>query len=116
MWFRRKVQKGIKLGQKIGYPTLNFSVGNFSQFYKYGVYGCEIKIGNQIYQGALYFGPKLSKPTKVLEIHVPKFNKNIYGQFIQFRLLKKIRNSKKFDSLNDLKEQIQKDLFIISAK
>ena len=114
-WFNRKVQKGTKLGQKIGYPTLNFNVGNFGKSYNHGVYSCEVKIGDRIYESALYFGPKLNGRI-TLEIYVIGFSKKIYGQFIQFRLLKKIRNPKIFDSLDDLKKQIQKDLLRISAK
>ena len=112
-WFSRKVQKGTQTGQKIGYPTLNFRVGSFSQACNDGVYSCEVKMGDQIYQGALYLGPRLSKSTKVLEVHIPKFNKNIYGKFIKFRLLKKIRGAKTFSNLDDLKKQIQKDLLNI---
>ncbi len=112
-WFRRKVQKGTKTGQKIGYPTLNFSVGNFGQSYRDGVYACDVRIADKLYKGALYFGPRLDRPGRVLEVYVVRFNKKIYGQFIHFRVLKKIRDAKTFDNLNDLKKQIQKDLLAI---
>lgn len=112
-WFNRKVQKGTKTGQKIGYPTLNFSVGVFGKSYRDGVYACDVRIANKLYKGALYFGPRLSKSAKVLEIYVLDFNKKIYGQFIQFRLLKKIRGAKTFNNPDNLKKQIQKDLLMI---
>ena len=112
-WFIRKVQKGAQVGRKIGYPTLNFRVGDFGRFYRDGVYACDIRIAGKLHKGALYFGPHLSKSTKVLEVHVPELNKKIYGQFIQFRLLKKIRNAKILSNLDDLKRQIRKDLLKI---
>ena len=111
MWIRRKVQSGTKTGQKIGYPTLNFNVGNFSR--QSGVYACEILIANKIYKGALYFGPRLSHQGKVLEMYVIGFNKKIYGQFVHFQVDKKIRNAKPFKNLDDLKKQIKKDVALI---
>lgn len=113
MWIRRKVQKGTGTGQKISYPTLNFHVGNFGESNKPGVYSAEVRITDKIYQGALYYGSRLSHRGKVLEIYVKKFDKKIYGQFVQFRVLKKIRSPKKFSNPNELKKQIQKDLFLI---
>ena len=115
-WFNRKVQKGTKTGQKIGYPTLNFSVGNFGQSYRDGVYACDVRVADKLHKGALYFGPRLNKSKKVLEVYVLDFNKKIYGQFIQFRLLKKIRDTKTFSNLDDLKKQIQKDLLGIYSE
>ena len=110
MNFRRKVQKGTGTGTKIGYPTLNFNVGHFGKHYGEGVYDSEVKIGSKIYKGALYFGPRLNHPGKVLEIYVFEFSKKIYNQFAAFRVLKKIRKPKTFKSLEELKKQIKKDL------
>jgi len=111
MWIRRKVQSGTKTGQKIGYPTLNFHVGNFNR--PSGVYACEILIAGKSYKGALYFGPRLSHQGNVLEMHVVGFNKKIYGWFVRFRVGKKIRSTKPFNDLDDLKNQIRKDLISI---
>ena len=110
MWIRRKVQKGTKTGQKIGFPTLNFNVGNFSKSYKPGVYACNIHIAGKLYSGALYFGPRLQNRVNVLEIFVQNFSRNIYGQFVQFHVSKKIRDPKRFTDTDTLKKQIRKDL------
>ncbi len=108
MWIRRKVQHGNKTGRKIGFPTINLNVGNIE--YSNGVYDCEVKIQNQVYKGALYFGPGFKKHKKVLEIFVINFNKKVYGKLISFKIGKKIRGPKKFDNLNLLKKQITDDL------
>lgn len=110
MWITRKVQPGTQTGQKIGYPTLNFNVGNFGTLKKPGVYDCEIRISDRTYKGALYFGPRLSHPGEVLEVHVIGFSKKIYGHFIHLRVLKKIRGVIKMNNTDQLKKQIQKDL------
>ncbi len=113
MWIKRKVQSGTSTGQKIGYPTLNFNVGGFAKSHQPGVYACDIRITDKLYKGALYFGPRLSHAGNVLEIHVVGFNKKIYGQFVRFRVIKKIRSAKSFKHLDSLKKQIQSDLLHI---
>lgn len=109
-WIRRKVQTGKKLGRTIGFPTLNFHVANFSRFYKESVYSCQVNIAGIFYQGALHFGPKLGGQKNVLEMHVIGFNEMIYGQFVHFRIIKRIRNIKKFANLELLKKQILADI------
>lgn len=110
MKFIRKIKSGSRTGQKIGYPTLNFNVGNFADYYKPGVYKCEVTLNNLSYIGALYFGPKLSHKSNVLEMHIVSYDRQIYGQFVRFKVGKKIRNPKQFNSLISLKKQIGIDL------
>ncbi len=110
MLFRRKVKPGSRMGQKIGYPTLNFNVGSFADHYSPGVYKCEMTLDNSSYIGALYFGPKLSHKSNVLEVHVVNYNGQIYGQFVHFKVGKKIRSPKTFSGLDELKKQIGIDL------
>ena len=110
MWIRRKVKPGHQLGRKIGHPTLNFNVGAFSNYYRPGVYVCEVKIHGKIHRGALYFGPKLTRPGFALEIYVLDYSGDLYGHFVHFKMGKKIRNPKTFDSPEALKKQIQKDV------
>ncbi len=110
MWLHRKVLQGKKLGRKIGFPTLNFHVGNFGKSYSDGVYACQVHIGKVLYKGALYYGSRLSSRGKVLEVHVLDFNKNIYNQFIQLKVGKKIRGPQSFSNLDALKKQITDDL------
>ncbi len=108
--FKRKVKQGSKTGRKIGYPTINFNVGNFVDYYQSGVYVCEIIINSKIYKGALYFGKKMHHKGNVLEIYILNFSHKIYGQFVQFKVSKKIRSPKSFSELSELKKQVGKDL------
>jgi riboflavin kinase / FMN adenylyltransferase len=108
--FRRKVKAGNKIGRKIGCPTLNFNVGNFSEFFSPGVYACEMKIDRKPYRGSLYYGPKINHPQNILEVHVEGFSRQIYGHLIEFKVCKKLRDPMKFDSLEELKKQINKDI------
>lgn len=110
MWIRRKVKPGHQLGRKLGHPTINFNVGSFALHRQPGVYSCEVKIHGKIYRGALYFGPKLARPGLALEIYVLDYSGNLYGQYINFKVGKKIRKPKRFDSPEALKKQIQEDV------
>ena len=110
MFYQRKVKKGSNTGNKIGFPTINFNVGNFAEHHSPGVYKCEVIIDNESYIGALYFGPKLSHKGDTLEVYIIGFDRQIYGQFVRFKIIKKIRFPKKFSKLNDLKKQIAIDL------
>ena len=110
MWIRRKVKPGYQMGRQLGHPTLNFKVGNFALHYKPGVYSCELRIHGKIHKGALYFGPKQTHRGMALEIHVLDYSGNLYGHFVQFRPLKKLRAPKKFGSPEALKKQIQQDV------
>lgn len=110
MWIKRKVQKGTVTGRKIGFPTINLNVSNLAKEYTDGVYACSVKINNLIYQGALYMGAGFGHRKKILEIYIIGFSKIIYGKFISFKIFQKLRGTKKFDSLDELKKQIEKDI------
>ena len=110
MWIHRKVQKGTGTGVKIGFPTLNFNVGNFDEHYGEGVYVSEVKIDKTVYKSALYFGPRLNSRRTVLEMYVVGFSKMLYGKIVRFKVIKKIRKPKTFINLKSLKKQIIEDL------
>lgn len=110
MWFRRKVKSGVKVGRQLGYPTLNFKVGSFEDHYKPAVYACILLIAGKQYKGALYLGPKFLSKSNVLEVFVVDFSRQIYGQFVSFKVGKKVRGPMKFSSLEELRKQILKDL------
>ncbi len=114
-WYRRKVQMGAQEGRKIGFPTLNFTVGDFARNHAAGVYGCELVIHGKHHKGALYFGPRLGTGDMVLELYVLDFNQMVYGENVRFKVLGKIRNALSFNNLNEIKYQIEKDLHLILA-
>lgn len=114
-WIRRKVQVGVQEGRKIGFPTLNFKVGDFGHTYSAGVYGCELEIRGKTHKGALYFGPRLGTRNMALEIYVLDFDQDVYGEIVRFRILGKIRNAMSFGKITEIKSQIEQDLQSIVA-
>ncbi len=108
-----KVIEGDRLGRKIGFPTANLAVNPEKLMPKVGVYLVRVTVDQKNYYGLLNYGFKPTvggKLEAVAEVHILDFNKDIYGQKIKVEFIERIRDEKKFSSLNELKRQIINDL------
>lgn len=108
------VLKGRQLGRVIGFPTANISLAENKLKLPNGVYGSLTKIEDDdtIYLSVTNIGnnPTISDNNNLsIETHIYNFNKDIYGKKINIKIMKMIRKEKKFDTINDLKEQIKID-------
>lgn len=106
-----KIVYGDSLGKKIGFPTANI----FNQYISLnkGVYAVYIYgISNIPLQGILNFGtrPTFFGKSQKYEVYIFNIQENLYGKYINLKIIKKIRKEKKFNSVNDLKKQINKDI------
>jgi riboflavin kinase/FMN adenylyltransferase len=107
-----KIIKGNELGRKIGYPTANLKI-----FEKYklkpqnGVYLTRTKLKKQTYFGMMNIGirPTISAKNNQIETHLFDFNGNLYGHEMTLEILEKIREEKKFKSIEKLKIQLDVD-------
>ena len=112
------VVEGNKIGRTINFPTANINYPDNIVEPPNGVYFVKIKLqdGRKI-KGIANFGTKptvSSGSTKILETHIlDGFDEDIYGQNIEVYFLKFIRPEQKFDNLDALKEQIQKDISLV---
>ena len=107
-----KVIKGDGLGKKIMYPTANIFVKEkYKIIPKDGVYLIKTFIKNKFYNGMMNIGhrPTIGANEKSLEVHLFNFNKDIYGEQISVDIISKIRDEKKFSSIEALKDQLVKD-------
>jgi len=113
-----KVVRGNGIGRKLGYPTAN--IFNYEKFIvpERGVYTAYIVVGRKVYLGAVNIGfkPTLKRKEYSLETHIINFNKNILNKKIRIVFLEKLREEKKFPSLNSLRRAIQKDIALITSK
>ena len=106
------VEHGDKNGRKLGYPTANLHIENYLRP-KYGVYavtGTVLSTGQQL-KGAANIGirPQFEPPKELLEPYFFDFSGDLYGQEIEVAFHHFLRGEAKFDSLDDLMVQMEKD-------
>ena len=106
------VVKGDGIGKKFGFPTANIQV---KQDYKLrpqnGVYLVRSKLAGIEFFGMMNIGmrPTVSGKTTQTEIHFFNLDQNLYDLEISLEVLEKIREEVKFNSTNELTEQLKKD-------
>ncbi|HMC02306.1 MAG TPA: bifunctional riboflavin kinase/FAD synthetase [Flavobacteriaceae bacterium] len=106
------VIEGKGLGKNIGFPTANiFIEESYKLIPKQGVYIVKSNIEGKNVFGMMNIGtnPTLGENKQSIEVHFFNFSKNLYNQNIQVGLLQRIRDEEKFNSLDNLKEQLKKD-------
>ena len=107
-----KVVKGDGLGKQIDYPTANIKIEeNYKIIPKDGVYYIKTTIDNKLYNGMMNIGhrPTIGSKEKSIEVNLFNFNRDIYDKIISINVIKKIRDEKKFSSIEALKAQLAKD-------
>ena len=107
-----EVIKGDGIGKKIKYPTANIlPVKNSKLIPGNGVYVCQVNFDNKNLRGMLNIGnrPTVDGKERRIELHIFDFNTNIYGKNVKISLITKIRDEIKFNNLDELKDQLQKD-------
>ena len=106
------VEHGDKNGRKLGYPTANLHVENYLRP-KYGVYAVTGRIlsSGETLKGAANMGirPQFEPPKELLEPYFFNFSGDLYGQEIEVAFHHFLRGEAKFESLDDLMLQMEKD-------
>ncbi|AYV21946.1 MULTISPECIES: bifunctional riboflavin kinase/FAD synthetase [Vibrio] len=106
-----RVAHGQKLARDFGFPTANISLKRYVSPVR-GVYAVQVYgVDSQPLPGIANVGkkPTVAGTTPDLEVHIFDFEGNLYGKQIEVALLHKIRDEKKFESLELLKQQIELD-------
>ncbi len=107
-----KVVHGKGLGKKWKYPTINIHIEeSYKLIPKSGVYVIKINLQDQLVFGIMNIGyrPTLNGKDQTIEVHLLDFNADLYGKKIQVRLVYRLRDEQKFDSIEDLFAQIKQD-------
>ena len=107
------VVEGNKMGRQLGFPTANMQLYEpLKQLPADGVYAVLVTVARREYHGVMNIGVRptvKTSPIRVIETHILDFNEDIYGQPIEVRLVQRIREERRFNSLDELKQQITKD-------
>ncbi|MEN9324064.1 MAG: hypothetical protein RL699_1844 [Bacteroidota bacterium] len=107
-----QVQKGNQLGRTIGFPTANLAVAEaYKLIPKKGVYLVQSVLNQKKVFGLMNIGvrPTVDGKTQTIEVFYLDFEGDLYGQQLQVELLDFIRDEQKFESLDALKIQLEKD-------
>ena len=110
--FFGKVVKGNSIGKTLGFPTANIKIGtDLKLIPKNGVYLISTIINQKIIFGMMNIGikPTTNENIKSIEVNLFDFNQDLYDTNITIYIKQFLREEIKFDSLNELKLQIEKD-------
>lgn len=113
------VIEGKRMGRTLGYPTANLQIAEEDKLIPAnGVYVVRVRLQNNpdpknftIHGGMMNIGirPTVDGTSRVIEVHLFDWSGTLYGQSIQVELLEFIRDERKFNSPDELREQIGKD-------
>ena len=106
------VVKGNKIGRRLTYPTANILIENkWKLLPGDGVYVVEVILENKQYFGMLNIGkkPTLDEGKHSVEVHIFDFSADVYDFEIKVEFIKRIRDEKQFNSLEDLQSQLKID-------
>jgi len=129
-----KVIKGDRLGRQMGFPTANLLVEeNYKLIPSDGIYAVEVELltkpqilpadqpmvtepqASQIavsrYKGMAYIGnrPTINGMNRNIEVNIFDFSREIYREYIRIHFLNFVREDMRFNSMEELKHQIEKD-------
>lgn len=113
-----EVIKSKQLGRTIGFPTANMKIESEMLIPKCGIYATKVYLDSKTYFGATNIGynPTVNGENLSVETNILNFNEDIYGKTIKVEFLERIRDEKKFNSLEELKSQLKIDTNYIYEK
>jgi len=111
-FFEGEVIHGDKIGRELGYPTANLKNTDEEKIVMGdGIYAVYADVEGKQYKGMMSIGfrPTVNGRTRVTEVNLFDFKKEIYGTVIRIYVKKYLRSEVKFNGLEELKEQLHKD-------
>ena len=107
------VRHGKQLGRTLGFPTMNVEPEAQKILPRYGVYACRVKIDGEWYNGVGNAGVKptvTDERRRLFEVYVYGYEGDAYGKEVTVRFCGFERPEVKFGSVEELKEQVMKDM------
>ncbi len=117
--FSGVVVKGRQLGRTIGFPTANVQLSkNYKLLPKNGVYAVKAHLRGNTYAAIMNIGnrPTVEGIGRTQEVHIFDFQDDIYGENLDVELVFFVRDERKFSSVDELKDQIEKDCEIVKKQ
>lgn len=104
------VEKGFQRGRGLGFPTANLRP-RADLLLPNGVYAVVVEVGEQQVPGVANVGvnPTFGGNRKTIEAHLFDFSADLYGQRLRVGFIERLREERKFPSVQELVRQIQED-------
>ena len=108
---------GNRLGRQLGFPTANIAIAE-DLAVENGVYCSMVYVEGKGYYAMTNVGvrPSVDGKRRLLETHLFGYEGDLYGLTLRVELIEKIRDEKKFASVEELKEQIECDRKSVLSK
>ncbi len=106
------VVAGNKMGRTIGFPTANIQLYEPLKLVpENGVYAVDVEVTGNLFRGMCNIGtrPTVGGTSRTIETHILGFDEDIYGLPLRLRFLRRIRDERKFPSLDALRAQLEQD-------
>lgn len=105
------VIRGRQRGRTIGFPTANLEVPETKQLPAEGVYACIAEYGGKRYRAMTNVGrnPTFGGGVLNVETHLLDFNDDLYGRELRLYFRERLREERKFESIDHLKDQLLMD-------
>lgn len=107
------VRHGKQLGRTLGFPTMNIEPEAQKILPRYGVYACRVKIDGKWYNGVGNAGVKptvTDERRRLFEVYVYGYEGDAYGKEVTAQFCGFERPEVKFGSVEELREQVMKDM------
>ena len=107
-----KVYADRKVGRTIGFPTANIRYPEGKFPLKIGVYETRVCVDGRTYKGITNYGarPTFAENTVVTETYLDGFSGDLYDKELKVEFVRYLRDIEKFDSVDELKQQLTKDI------
>ena len=113
------VVSGRRIGHQLGYPTANLQPDHPDKIIPAnGVYAVRVETSGKTYGGMLNIGrrPTLDNgDDRSIEVHIFEFDRDIYRESLRLSFVQRIREERKFNSVDELAEQLHRDAETIRA-
>ena len=110
--FAVNVVKGAGLGTKLGFPTANLDTNSEQAIPSNGVYATLAHFNNSTHQSMTNIGkrPTFGGSQRLVEVYIPEFRGDLYGQEMKIDIIERLRSEKKFQNAEELKKQMAEDV------
>jgi riboflavin kinase/FMN adenylyltransferase len=104
------IVEGRKRGQTIGFPTANMVTDN-ELIPPHGVYATTMTIDGIVHAGLTNIGvrPTFNETDTTVETHLLRYSGNLYGRHVRLSFVQRLRDERRFDSVDALRAQIEAD-------